>query len=280
MKPDDKLLRKKKKKRSSRFARFIFIAVFIIAIFALIFYSIDNPDFLPSIKDRLIALYDSSEESTSSNSTGLSTVESGQESSESISALSADSGETTGSSVSEETVSENSTNKFLLLWRRIVDFFVQRASRDEEKLPDKLTIKVYFAGTGQEQKFVFEERTIFAGDPAVAVTNAVKELIKGPLKSYYFPVIPPGTELLDVEIYENLAKIDFSQDFLQNSLESGILDEYIIYTVVNTVTEIPDIDGVIFLIEGKRIQLYGRVDLSIPAIRNEEFLPEETDITQ
>ena len=123
---------------------------------------------------------------------------------------------------------------------------------------------------------MFEERTIFAGDPKIAVTNAVKELIGGPLKSYHFPVIPPGTKLLSVDIYENFAKINFSQDFLQNSLESGILDEYVIYTIVNTVTEIPEIEGVIFLIEGIRIKLYGKVDLSIPAIRNEKYLTVET----
>jgi spore germination protein GerM len=79
-----------------------------------------------------------------------------------------------------------------------------------------------------------------------------------------------------VDIYENFAKINFSQDFLQNSLESGILDEYVIYTIVNTVTEIPEIEGVIFLIEGIRIKLYGKVDLSIPAIRNEKYLNVET----
>ena len=79
-----------------------------------------------------------------------------------------------------------------------------------------------------------------------------------------------------MDIYENFAKINFSQDFLQNSLESGILDEYVIYTIVNTVTGIPEIEGVIFLIEGMRIKLYGQVDLSIPAIRNEKYLNVET----
>jgi len=104
------------------------------------------------------------------------------------------------------------------------------------------------------------------------VENAVKELLKGPIKTFHYPVVPPGTELISVEIYENIAKIDFSQEFLENSLETGILDEYVIYTLVNTVTQIPGIEGVIFLIEGKRIKIYGNVDLSIPAIMNEKYL--------
>lgn len=262
MKPGDELL-KKKKKRPSRFVRFIFVMVFIIAIVSFIFYSVDNPGFIPSIKDKIVAFY-TSDESTATDSSTTST--SAESSSESVS-----------SATSSDTVIENPTNnKFLLLWQKITSYFIKRAGQDAGKFPDKLKIKVYFAGIGQQQEFVFEERTIFAGDPKIAVTNAVKELINGPSKSYHFPVIPPGTKLLGVDIYENFAKINFSQDFLQNSLESGILDEYVIYTIVNTVTEIPEIEGVIFLIEGKRIKLYGKVDLSIPAIRNEKYLTVET----
>ena len=272
MKPDDELL-KKKKKRPSRFVRFIFVMIFIIAIVSLVFYSVDNPGFITSIKDKIVAFY-TSDESTATDS---STIESGQVSSESTSTSAESSSESVISTTPGDTVIENPTNnKFLLLWQKIISFFIKRAGQDVDKFPDKLKIKVYFAGIGQQQEFVFEERTIFAGDPKIAITNAVKELINGPSKSYHFPVIPPGTKLLDVDIYENFAKINFSQDFLQNSLESGILDEYVIYTIVNTVTEIPKIEGVIFLIEGMRIKLYGQVDLSIPAIRNEKYLNVET----
>ncbi|MCL5073835.1 MAG: GerMN domain-containing protein [Actinobacteria bacterium] len=273
MKPDNELL-KKKKKRPSRFIRLIFTMIFIIAIVSLIFYSVDNPDFIPSIKNKIIAFY-TSDESIAADSSAL---ESGQIGGESTSTSAESSSESVNSAAPGDTVIENpADNKFLLLWQRIINFFIKRASQDKDKFPDKLNIKIYFAGIGQQQEFVFEERTIFAGDPKIAVTNAVKELINGPSKSYHFPVIPPGTKLLGVDVYENFAKINFSQDFLQNSLESGILDEYVIYTIVNTVTEIPEIEGVIFLIEGIRIKLYGQVDLSIPAIRNEKYLNSEND---
>ncbi|MCL4378722.1 MAG: GerMN domain-containing protein, partial [Actinobacteria bacterium] len=93
---------------------------------------------------------------------------------------------------------------------------------------------------------------------------------------YHFPVIPSGTRLLGVEIYENIAKINLSEDFLNKSLDSGILDEYVIYTIVDTITEIQGIEGVIFLVDGKRIKQYGKVDLSIPAIRNDKYLSEDS----
>ncbi|MCJ7665460.1 MAG: GerMN domain-containing protein, partial [Actinobacteria bacterium] len=66
-----------------------------------------------------------------------------------------------------------------------------------------------------------------------------------------------------------------SKEFLENSLDSRILDEYIIYSIVNTVTEIPGINGVLFFLEGKRIKIYGDIDLSIPLIRDPDFLGED-----
>ena len=85
------------------------------------------------------------------------------------------------------------------------------------------------------------------------------------------------TKLLDAKAYDGVAEIDLSSEFLENSLDSRILDEYIIYSIVNTVTEIQDINGVIFFIEGKRIKMYGTIDLSIPLIRDPDFLEEEEE---
>lgn len=263
---------KKKKKKSYRFIKFIFILIFIIAVVSLIFYSFENPSFLKEIKDKLLSFYSEAEKSTESaqidkNLKTKAEVESETEK------------ETKTEKVKDiknnSTVIEGTAVKNISLWKKIINFFKEEISSHEEEFPSRLKIKVYFASLGQEQKFIYEERSIVAGELKIAVENAVKELIKGPLKSYHYPVIPAGTKLVGVEIYENLAKIDFSQEFLKNSLDSGILDEYVIYTIVNTVTEIPGIEGVIFLIEGSRIKFYGSVDLSIPAIRDEKYLPED-----
>src|SRR3990172_3723440 len=138
MKPDDELL-KKKKKRPSRFVRFIFVMIFIIAIVSLIFYSVDNPGFIPSIKDKIVAFY-TTDESTAADSY---TIESGQVSSESTSTSEESSSESVNSATPGDTVIENPTNnKFLLLWQKIISFFIKRAGQDADKFPDKLKIKV------------------------------------------------------------------------------------------------------------------------------------------
>jgi spore germination protein GerM len=226
-----------------------------------------------------MSFYSSSEDSklaseSSSNSSEGSTSISG-ESSSSASSESSNDVSTTGNNESSSGNNLTAVNKSF--WQKIIDFFKSKiAEQSNKSFPDKININFYFGNLGEDSKFIAEKRTINAGDPKTAVTNAVKELLKGPSKTYHFPVIPAGTKLLSVEIYENLAKINLSQEFLNNSLTSGILDEYVVYTIVNTVTEIPGVEGVIFLIDGKIIKLYGGVDLSIPAIRNEKYLDESS----
>lgn len=187
-----------------------------------------------------------------------------------------DSGENDNES-NDENEDSNNAGGSTSLWQKIINFITRRGDngKEEDTYPSRLEINFYFSGLGEEKKLVSEKRTINAGSPDIAVQNAITELLKGPLKPHYFPVIPAGTELLGAEVSENIAKIDFSQEFLENSLDTRILDEYIIYSIVNTLTEIPEIEGVVFYIEGVRIRMYGNVDLSIPSIRNNDFIEEE-----
>jgi spore germination protein GerM len=292
---EEKLL-KKKKKSKNRFGRFVFILILVIAFLILAFYFLNNPSAFDSIKNKLLSFYTSqsagdldSAASTGKAGTTLVTENDkstgGQDNTDSVSGIGADtSGTTSDSSSSEhnEAASESAGSQVSgaavqSLWQKIISFFKQKIDSQGDNFPGALNIKIYFAALGQDETFVFEERRINAGSPQVAVENTVQELLKGPSKSFHYPVIPPGTKLLGVQIYENLAKIDFSQEFLENSLDSGILDDYVIYTIVDTVTQIPGVEGVIFLIDGKRIKLYGSVDTSIPLIKNEKYLPAENN---
>lgn len=237
-----------KKKGSNPILKFTIIIIFLAIAGFLIFYTIDNPGFW---KDQFSPILDGEE--------GEETTSSPQD----------------AEAESEESPEDDSGG--LSIWQKIIGFFRRDGSSEEEgeSYPGEMELNFYFSSLEEDKKLVSEKRTITAGDAETAVRNAVEELLKGPEKSYHFPVIPAGTELLDVEVNKNIAEIDLSQDFLEESLDSRILDEYVIYSIVNTLTEIPEIDGVIFYIEGIRIKVYGDIDLSIPAIRNKEYLEEQ-----
>ena len=270
---------KKRKKRQSPILRFTFIIILLVAAGCIIFYSIDNPDF---VKNKFSSLFNDNESELMVSD--LPETDTGQlSSSVEGSVTGGDSGENeiesidTGKTTTEESIDSDQTVSGLSLWQKIKNYFINRINgvEDGKVYPSRLEVNFYFLGLGEEKKLVSEKRTIIAGSPDIAVKNAVQELLKGPIQSYHFPLIPAGTKLLNVETYENIAEIDLSQEFLENSLDTRILDEYIIYSIVNTLTDIPEIEGIIFKIEGMRIKEYGNVDLSVPAIRNKEYIDEE-----
>ena len=272
---------KKRKKRQSPILRFTFITILLAVAGCIIFYSIDNPDF---VKNKFSSLFNDNESELMVSD--LPETDTGQlSSSVEESVTGEDSGENeiesidTGKTTTEESIDSDQTGSGLSLWQKIKNYFINRKNgvKDGKVYPSRLEVNFYFLGLGEEKKLVSEKRTIIAGSPDIAVKNAVQELLKGPTQSYHFPLIPAGTKLLNVETYENIAEIDLSQEFLENSLDTRILDEYIIYSIVNTLTDIPGIEGIIFKIEGMRIKEYGNVDLSVPAIRNKEYIDENEE---
>ncbi len=281
---------KKRKRSSGPVLKFTLILILLIAAGFFIFYSIDNPGFLKGKFSSLFSGEENNEAVPDLSASGeVQPINQNQEPSAIIDEAkneeenSAENGEentnqnelTSGGN--DEVTGSSGSQSGLSFWQKIKIFFTRQGNdrEIEETYPARLEINFYFSGLGEEKKLVSEKRTINAGSPDMAAKNAVQELLKGPSKSYHFPVIPAGTELLDAETNENIAKIDLSQEFLENSLDTRILDPYIIYSIVNTLTEIPDIEGVIFYIEGVRIRMYGNVDLSIPAIRNKEYISEQ-----
>jgi len=272
---------KKRKKRPSPILRFTFIIILLVAAGFIIFYNIDNPNF---VKNKFSSLLnDSGSKLTVSD---LPETDTGQlSSSVEESVTGGDSGanekeiEDDVEAAAGDSSEDNQTESGLSLWQKIRNFFTNQKSEkeNESSYPNQLEVNFYFSGLGEEKKLVSEKRTIFAGNADIAVKNAVQGLLKGPTQPYHFPLIPAGTKLIGVETYENIVKIDLSQEFLENSLDTRILDEYVIYSIVNTLTEIPEVEGVIFYIEGMRIKIYGNVDLSVPAIRNKEYIDENEE---
>ncbi len=269
----------KKRKRKSGASRAVIMTILIIAVFFLgffTFYAVDN---------ELFSKKSGESASGSTDSAGSKSLEETIQKENLMSSLSieSDSSQTGKESVTESESStsqpagnsgENNTKEPLSFFQKVIMFFKSITGRDDSKddYPERLHINVYFAMLGNEEMFNAEKRTIVAGSIKNAAVNAVNELLKGPAEEYNFAVIPPGTKLMDVEIANDIARINLSQEFLSNSLDTDILDEYIVYTIVNTLTEIKEIRAVVFFINGKEIKEYGNVDLRLPAIRNEKYL--------
>jgi len=133
----------------------------------------------------------------------------------------------------------------------------------QEKLAE-ITIPIYFSDD-QAQYMKGEYRTISNDDP---VTNAINELLKGPNSANLVALIPEGTKLLNAEVKNDIAYVDFSTDILKGATGGSILQRFIIYTIVNTLTEIDEVDAVQILIGGKNVGTFGDFDISKPLYKD------------
>lgn len=121
------------------------------------------------------------------------------------------------------------------------------------------TLAMYFSNkSGTKLKEVSVEITYDATIPLEQL--AVEQLINGPASikgisdAELIKTIPDGTKLNKVSVKENTCYLDFSDDFMEK--RPDISDNVAIYSVVNTLTELPDINKVQFSIDGERKMLY------------------------
>lgn len=82
----------------------------------------------------------------------------------------------------------------------------------------------------------------------VATPETMEQLAEKGLK----PSLPEGTKILGMTIRDGLAKVDFSQEFL--NMESKMEEQNAINSVVYTLTEFPSIEKVQIMVNGKPLK--------------------------
>lgn len=115
----------------------------------------------------------------------------------------------------------------------------------------------------QFQNMLSEEKRIIENENKKYEEIMVDELLKGPVSSSLRKIIPEGTELLSVEVLGQIGYVNFNKSFLSNKLseEEEVL---MIYSVVNTLTQIDKISKVQILIEGERPSKSNYIEISEP----------------
>ena len=124
----------------------------------------------------------------------------------------------------------------------------QELSDDEIR---KTIISLYFKN--------IETNTLVAEAKCIDVKELYKEpysylinmLIAGPENEKLESAIPEGTKVNSCTLKGNTLYVDLSKEFIDNA-PSGIEEEsMVIYSIVNTLTELNEVSGVKFLINGE-----------------------------
>ncbi len=102
---------------------------------------------------------------------------------------------------------------------------------------------------------------------------AVEALLAGTDDKKLTTVFPKKTRLLKVSVSGGVAKVDFDKNLTAGFVGGSTGEEMLVGSLVNTLTEFPEIKKVQILVEGKEIDsLSGHLDLSRPVSRMSELI--------
>ena len=120
---------------------------------------------------------------------------------------------------------------------------------------DKTTVNLYFISEDRES-LTKEKRTLTLTLTDKLPEVMVRELIKGPEEEGLSSAIPVGTEINEIMIKDKVCYLDLSAEFQKNHLGGPREEALTIYSIVNSLTELPNIQYVQFLIDGQRVETY------------------------
>lgn len=132
------------------------------------------------------------------------------------------------------------------------------------------TVRLYFSDA-QAEKLVPEDRRVTVVENNLEKT-VVLELIKGPEDSENLRTVPAETKVLSVETQEGICFVNLSSDFVTKHSGGSAAEQMTVFSIVNSLTELPTVQQVQFLVDGKKLDVYKHMEFSQPFVRNQSLL--------
>lgn len=134
---------------------------------------------------------------------------------------------------------------------------VEEITPEEEISEEQLrqTIVTLYFVSNETNEIMPEARLIDIKEIiATPYEKLINLLIEGPKNEKAKKVIPEGTTLLKTFLEQDVITLDFSKEFLNYNKEDEKEKENLINTIVNTLTELTEINGVKIKIEGEEVE--------------------------
>lgn len=140
--------------------------------------------------------------------------------------------------------------------------------------PDKIEqekITLYFAN--KDNMLVTEERNIEAKQNQSMEMPIVAELINGPKIEGNLKTVPSETKIRNIKTEDAICYVDLSSDFITKLSGNKNQEILAIYSIVNSLTNLSNVNKVQFLIEGEKTSFSKEsIDISQPLGRYEDII--------
>lgn len=136
----------------------------------------------------------------------------------------------------------------------------------------KMNVNLYFSDANA--RFLkLETRDVLVDENNTAEKVVLTELLKGPTDTAsHFKTISKGTKLLSVEVKDGTCFVNFSQEFITKHSGGSAAEVLTIYSVVNSLTDLPNINKVQFLIDGQKVETFKNMIFNEPFARDESLI--------
>lgn len=104
-------------------------------------------------------------------------------------------------------------------------------------------------------------------NPYMSILNM---LIEGPKNDNLENTIPEGTTVNNIKLDGEVLIIDFSKEFIENFDSTKCSEELIINSIVNTLTELTEINGIKILIDDQENKSFNNGTISFSNVFNRE----------
>lgn len=134
-------------------------------------------------------------------------------------------------------------------------------------------IKLYF--TKKDYNMLSSEmRTIKVTDQQPLEQYIINELIKGPYDKERIPTLSKDTVLLSVDVADDICFVNFKSSFIDKNSGAREKEILAIYSIVDSLTELDSISRVQFLIGGKKVDMFGNININSMFGRNADLIGE------
>ncbi len=158
------------------------------------------------------------------------------------------------------------------------ELFVDNTS-GETTYKQTISTNLYFASSSGKRLVKVPANVSFDGTISIEQL-IIQQLIKGPqsikgVNKSLITTIPEKTQINQITVREQICYVDLSWEFLSNV--EGVNREVTLYSVVNSLADLPDISKVQFSIDGETMEYFGDSDIvfDVPLERNLELIKEE-----
>ena len=135
-------------------------------------------------------------------------------------------------------------------------------------------VVLYFADK-EKKHLIPETRTIKVTDQQPLAQYIINELIKGAELPEHYDTLDPETILIGVNITDNICFVNMSSNFISKNGGSKEKELTVVYSIVNSLTELNTIGRVQFLVDGKRADKFGNISFGAPFERDTTLIGEE-----